>query len=402
MQNLINTIINSRHFWRNIKISELSELYISMTLKSLALSLVAIFIPVYLYELGFSVLHILLYFASYFVMRTVLDLVAGFLTARFGPRHILSYSYVVLLVFLGLLITMPVYDWPLELLAFAQAMFNSLFFVSYHVDFSKIHSVEKGGSELSWMNILVRLAATAGPFIGGLLATVYSISASLALAIFLVMFAILPLMSAETVKRRQPLDLKQFQVRKNIRTIISYAGMTISRQVSLIIWPLYIAVFIFTDDIYAKVGLVTSVSIAVSLIVARLYGKLIDKRSGGKLLNASSWLGALVNVARPGIQSLSGVALINTTSELADTGIILSITKGFYDEADDSGNRIAYIAMIESIVALLRAVFFIGLAVIALNFSEQTALIASFYVASVFILLTTIQRFKALSPETGL
>lgn len=377
--------------------SELSELYISMTLKSLALSLIAIFLPVYLYQEGYSITQIGLYYAFYFAIRTILDLVAGSLTARFGPKHMLSYSYVLLIVFLGMLLTLPTYNWPLFLLATANASFNSLFFIAYHVDFSKVHSVKSGGSELSTMNILVRAAAAIGPFVGGLIATYFSINVTIMLALLLVLFAIWPLMlTAEPVKQQRKLDLNQFSFRRYRRNIISYIFEGISRQVGLVIWPLFISVFIFVDGVYAKVGFVTSLSIAASLVVTRLYGKLIDKKAGKTLLNTSAWAISGLHLVRPHIGTLGGVASVNLVSEFAETGIILPFTKGFYDEADSSNYRIAYITMMESIVSIMRAVFWLVLIIIAINFGDKTALLASFYIASASALVIMTQKFKAL------
>lgn len=377
--------------------SELSELYVSMTLKSLALSLIAIFLPVYLYQEGYSIIQIGLYYAFYFGARTILDLGSGVLTARFGPKHMLSYSYVLLIVFLGMLLTLPTYNWPLFFLATAHASFNSLFFIAYHVDFSKVHSVKSGGTELSTMNILVRAAAAIGPFIGGLIATYFSINVTIILALLLVLFAIWPLMlTSEPIKRQTKLNLNDFSFRRYRRNVFSYVFEGISRQVGLVIWPLFISVFIFTDGVYAKVGFVTSLSIAASLLVARLYGKLIDRKAGKTLLNSSSLAVSGLHLIRPHIGSLGGVASVNLVSEFAETGVILPFTKGFYDEADGSKNRIAYIAMMESLISIFRMVFWLAIILIAINFGEKNALIASFYIASASALLIRTQKFAAL------
>jgi len=377
--------------------SELGELYVSMTLKSLALSLIAIFIPVFLYQEGYSIVEIGLFYAFYFTCRIVFDLLAGYLTARFGPKHLLSYSCILLIVFLGLLLTLPVYGWPLFFIATIKALFNSFFFVAYHIDFSKVHSVKNAGAELSLMNILVRTAAAAGPFVGGVVATLFSIEVTIVMALVLVLLAIWPLLlTAEPIKKQRQLNLNTFSMKDNFANLVSYTSLGISRQVGLAIWPLYISVFIFTDDIYAKVGLVTSVSIGISLLVTRLYGKIIDKNAGRILLNNSSIFNTLIHALRPTVGSLGGVTLVNMTSELAETGTILSFTKGFYDEADSAKNRIAYISMMESMIAATRAIFWLGLVWMIMAYGDKTALIASFYLAAIASLLVTVQKFAAL------
>src|SRR5690606_7263864 len=139
-----------------------------------------------------------------------------------------------------------------------------------------------------------------------------------------------------------------FKLKGNMANAFSYLWLGISRQVGLTIWPLFVAVFVFTDDVYAKIGLVTSISIAATLLVTRLYGKLIDRKAGRTLLNASAWFDAAIHLVRPHINTLGGVSLVNMTSEFAETGIILPYTKGLYDEADSARDRIAYITMMEA------------------------------------------------------
>ena len=141
-----------------------------MTLKTLSLSMISVFVPIYLYDLGFSLFDISVYFFMYFVIRAPINIIAGVLVARYGPKHVLSYGYVVTLVYLGMLLTLPQYDWALWSMSLAAAISNSFFFVAYHVDFSKIKESKKEGEELGHMYILVRVAGAVGPLFGGLLA----------------------------------------------------------------------------------------------------------------------------------------------------------------------------------------------------------------------------------------
>lgn len=377
--------------------SEMSELYTSMALKTLAISLVGIFLPVYLYQEGYLIEQIIVYFAFYFAIRTVFNVLAGKLVAMVGPKHVLSYSYVMLIIFLFLLDTLPTYGWPLLLIAGVNALFNSLFFIAYHVDFSKIHSAKNSGSELSWMSIVSRTAAAIGPFVGGLIATFFSIGVTITIALVLVLLAIWPLMlTSEPTQQQKKLNLNSFDIRKYTRNMFAYSWMGISRQVSLSLWPLYISVFVFVDDVYAKVGFVTSISIVATLFVTRMYGKLIDKNNGRALLGGSAVVSSAVHLARPHVPTIGGVGLVNMTSEFAETGVLLPFTKGFYDEADSAKNRIAYIVMMESIIELARSVFWLVILMIAIQFDPKTALITSFYIASVGALLTTTQGFAAL------
>lgn len=398
MLHALYLIIHNRRFWRRIKMSELSELYVSMTLKSLALSLVAVFVPVYFYQLGLSIQEIVLYFAVYFFIRVPLNIISGELTAYYGPKHIMSYSYVFLLVFLALLLTMPVYFWPLWLLAVVHAGFNSLFYVSYHVDFSKIQDSFHSGKQLSLMNIFVRAAAALGPFIGGAIATLFGMEFTLGLAAIIVLVAILPLMmTKEPIRLGKRPNYASFSIKKQWRNIIAYSGLAVERQVNLIAWPLFLAAFVFTSSrVYADVGLVTSVAIAVSLIMARVYGHIVDNNDGRYLLNFASVTTAVVDVFRLFVSSMTGVLAVNTGAELFSTGGMIAFTKGFYGEADSVADRVAYISVTESIIAFVRSLSWLLILVLIVQFGERYGLMSGFVIAAFSSLLVMSQKFKTL------
>ena len=51
------------HYFKN---KEMDELYVSIGIKALAQSIIQIFIPIYLYKLGFSISTIALYYIIFF------------------------------------------------------------------------------------------------------------------------------------------------------------------------------------------------------------------------------------------------------------------------------------------------------------------------------------------------
>ena len=138
IQKILKTLLKKRHFWRTVGFDELSDLYASMLIRSLALSLVGIFVPIYLYKLGYSVQSILGYYAVFFMSRVVVDILVAFIVARIGPKHTIACSTLGNIFYLSMLLSMQELGWPLPLLAVIGTITNSLFFVAFHTDFSKI------------------------------------------------------------------------------------------------------------------------------------------------------------------------------------------------------------------------------------------------------------------------
>lgn len=380
--------------------SELGELYASMTLKTLALSMISIFVPIYLYDIGFSLVEISLYLFTYFVFRLPFNIVAGVLVAKYGPKHVLSYGYVLSLVYLGLLLTLPEYGWSLWVVALVAAISTSFFFVAYHVDFSKIKQSKEEGAELGHMYVLVRVAGAVGPLFGGLLATVFGTDTAMIAAILIMLLAIIPLMmTAEPVRATGKMpDFSTVKLNKETRNILAYSGAAIARQSMLYLWPLYIALFVFTENIYGMVGFVTSISVVSSIIAAKMFGGLIDDRKGGNLLNYGAIFYSIINALRVTVSTTHGVIGINIMSEVGETSMVLPLTKGFYDHADSRKDRVAYISLMEVATGFPRALFWLVIAAMFANFEPEFVLKAGMLFAALVTPLVMVQNFSAIKP----
>lgn len=399
MLEVTHLVTHSKNYWRNIKLSELSELYISMTLKTFAFSLVGVFVPVYLYQLGYSLTIIALYYFWYFICRIPINYLAGELVARYGPKHTLSYAYVLNLVYLGMLLTLPEYNWPLVSVAFLSGASISIFFVAYHVDFSKIKKRKEEGAELGHMYLLSRLAGASGPILGGIIATLVGVHVVLIISIVVMLLAIIPLMmTGEPTPTNVRPDYSKINWRKEIPNYIAFAGTGIARQVTLALWPLYLGVFIFTDGVYGLIGLVTSVSVVASILMAKFVGSTIDNDKSGALLRWSAAAGTLVHLFRTVVSSLWGIIGINIAGEMSETGILLPLTKGYYDAAD-SEDRVAYITTMEIVGAITRAFFWLLVALLFMTVESQLAFRIAIVVAALATPLVLLNNFKAIQVK---
>ena len=387
-----------RHFWRYVGYDQLGELYTSMMLRSLGLSLVGIFVPIYLYFSDYSLIAISLFMAGLFLVRAVADVLSGYLIATIGPKHVMFYSYVLQVAALLLLLTLPNYQWALWLIAVTWGTSLSMFFVSYHVDFSKIIHKDHGGKELGLMTILERVGAASGPLIGGVVATVYGAEYTIILAIILFVIASVPLfLTPEPTRRHQKLHFSGLSVRRMWRDIVSFQGMALEASIAVGLWPFYIALFIATSNTYASVGLVTTIGVVAAILTSKAVGMLIDRKKGLQLLRISVITVAAVHLFRPFIGSLGGAALVNTVNDAASTGTRLPYTKGMYSRSDDlPGFRIAYLVIMESFGDLAKATSWLLPAILLLFLDAATAFNITFVAAGLGTMLILLQRFPAL------
>lgn len=398
LKKIINRFLAVRHPWRYIGFDKLSELYASTMLRSLGLSLVGIFVPIYLYKLGYELPVIFLFMASVFMARMICDVISGYLVAWQGPKHVILGSNILQILTLALLLTLPQYHWPLWLIAALWGFSISMFFIAYHVDFSKIMHLGSGGKELGFMTIMERVGAALGPVVGGVIATLFGAEYTIMAAIVLFIGGVIPLfLSAEPTAVNQKISFRGLPIARLHRDLLSFATLGAENTISISVWPLFAAVTILTVNTYANIGLVTSLGVVAAILTAQFIGRAVDRKKGGVLLAWGVVANSIVHAIRPLAQGFSGVLMINIANEAVSTSYKLPYTKGMYSRADDlPGFRIAYLVTMEIFADLGKASAWLLVWVLCFVVDPITAMGASFVIIAVPSLLIAAHNFPAL------
>lgn len=387
-----------RHFWRNAGFDELSELYVSSMLRTVALTLMMVFVPYFLYQNGYSIAHIFATYGSFFATRVFADLAAGHLVARFGPKHTMIVSCLLQIYTAGLFLIVPEVKIPGWVIGIPWGMAASCYFVSYHVEFSKIKHTVHAGKELGYMHIMEKIGAIAGPLIGGLTAAAFGSRYIFIFAAAVLIVSLWPLfLSAEPVKTHQKLNYKDFPVHKVLSDIRAYCALGVENTLCINVWPLYLGIFALSGEVYAQLGILSSAAVLASLYSAYAIGKFIDVRNGRKLLRFSAWANAATYAVRPFVTGLMPALAVNVLNDTITTGYRMPFLKGMYAAADDlPGYRIVYISSMESIASVAKATVWFMLAILALGLTTYATLVLCFVIAAVASVLITSERFKAL------
>lgn len=402
IKTLVYRLLRHRHFWRKVGFDELSELYVGMMFRGMAVSMGGLFVPLYMLGLHYSVTDILLLMAWYFTFRSlVFDIMAAFVVARFGPKHGIVVSHILLIGSTALFLSLTNYHWPLLLLGGLWGAAQSFFFVSFNVDFSKVKHSEHGGKELGYVTIMERIGAVVGPLVGGLVATVFGPQYIFLVTIVLLIGGLIPLFrTAEPVQTRQHLDFRQLKVNSRIRDFISIAGVGVERNVSIFMWPLYMGLFVLSNSKgYAQLGVLMSVSFLISIIAARTTGKLIDERHGRSLLRFNAVFNSGIHVFRPFVSTYPIAFGVNILNDIVTAGYRMPYFKGWFDEADElPGLRIVYLASMEMFSSLIKGILCWTLVILSLAFAPHTVLTIGFFLAAGMSLLIMTEKFRALDP----
>jgi len=168
IQQLIHRLLLGRHFWRYATFSEVAELYASRMLRMLAINMSASFVSVYLYQNGYPIHFIALYWVGFFLFKVLAALPAAKYAAAFGPKHGILLSNILYIPSMLIFAFVPEWGVPAIIIAGAlQGLSATLYDLCYLIDFSKVKSIDHAGKEIAYMNIVEKIATGLSPLIGG-------------------------------------------------------------------------------------------------------------------------------------------------------------------------------------------------------------------------------------------
>lgn len=337
-------------------------------MRTIAINLGAALISVYMLQIGYSLVFISLFWASYFAVKVVIMLPLAQVVASIGAKKSILISNFLYIPSMIAFVFLPVYGLPmLVITVLFQTSSAALYDMSYLVSLSRLSRGGKPGREVARMKIAEMVAKGLSPLIGGLLAMFFDPRATIVVSILFFIMASWPLMrTVDSMTTGFRLAPKGFPWKRTLQSLLVQVPIGFDAYASTTAWSLFLAAIIFgasSNQIYAELGALTSIILLVSLASAYAYGKLIDKKAGGQLLlwTAIGNIGA--NLFRAFVHTPVAAIGANTAHEIMATGYSMAYMRGMIDVANNTGYRVFYIAMTQLVANFGAA---IGAALLAL------------------------------------
>ncbi len=345
----VESIFIGKTYWRMTPFAELAQVYLSRFLRTLSQSMVSVFVAVFLYQRGDSLVNIMLYVGGYYVLRILASFVSAYFVAWTGPKRAILTSNILAIPALVSLATLAQHTTASTIGYFVFAGLSlSLFTIAADTQFSSIKRNRFVGHELSWLHIVEKIAAGTAPLIGGLAAFWLGPESIMWAAAGLMLLSAFPLFMTPERTRRQKIIFRGLPKSQIKGQIFSYGVSGSNQTMTETIWPLFVAVVIFgtaTDAVYAQLGAVLSLALFVSIGVSHIYGMLIDNRRGRELYLTGAGVNVVVHALRPLVATPLSVVLVNAFNEAGASAYQMSYIRSLYDMADNlPGYRTAYIA----------------------------------------------------------
>lgn len=350
--------MHHHNFWHFFKYKELNELYISMAVRSFSLSMIGIFMPIYLLNLGFSFSSVALFFAVLAFSHAVGTIPAGLISARFGYKHNILFSVPLLILAFLALYTLETFNWPLLAISVLFGVNNSLFWTGYHSDFSRFSHKKKRGSELSYSKIITSLFHVLGPITGGIVISLVGFKVLFVIVSILFFVAVFPLFKTKDVHDKFHFSLKDVFLKRKVKESFAFVGFGFERVAAGLVWPVFVFFFLLGES-YNSLGILSSISLLFSFVFVFAIGRFADDYRKiilkiGAIANAFVWI--VKSFVRTGMQ----VFMIDSVYGITSASYSLSFDAISYDKAN-KGNIMKYIVYREFMINMGRAVLFAAL-----------------------------------------
>lgn len=374
------TLFHHHNFFKN---KELNHFYLAIAIMIFGESLINIFVPIYLYQAGFSVSSIITFYFLLSFSFVIFSYLGAKIVARIGVKHSILFSTPFIIFYYLGLSELNSFNWLFFILPVLLSLRMIFYNYGYHLNYIIHSNRKKRGRELSFIGIITIIMTIIAPLLGGLLAA-YSFKALFILGASLVVLGTLPLFitqeNYETIEFTSKDLFKKIIGKKQRGNLISFSGYAIESVIGRVIWPVFLIIILRTTS---RTGLIVTASMLLSMVVFYMIGKFTDKYDKIKLLKIGTLLYFFGWVGRIFASSSFRILLIDSYKNVSEKILHIPWEAHSYDLAAKE-NYFRFIVSREIIFNLSRIIVMpILILVFWLNFYP---FIISFIIASGFSL----------------
>jgi len=372
---------------------QVKELYISDMIINLATAMVALFEPIYLWTQGFSLTAILYFYLGVYVLYFFLMPLGAKFARRFGYEKAIFLSTPFLVVFY-LFLYLIHRDFQFAYLAIAAlALQKTFYWPAYHADFARFGRNDERGREVGNSLAINSLVYIIGPFLGGLIISLWGFNILFAVISVLILASNIPLATTPEKFKSVPFSYwhayRRLTYAENRRNFFGFLGFG-EELIVLVIWPVFIyAVLGNFFSVGSLVALATLATTLVLLYVGRMTDGGTDERRsilkvGSVFLGVAWWLRLLVGGSL-------GVFLIDTLSRISKNVIVVPMMAMTYQRANETSVMKTVVFFEMSLV--VGKILAIVLGILALRYIDNSYS-ALFVLAGLMALLYSLIKYE--------
>ena len=312
---------------------EIAELYVSTAIADIALALVLVLEPIFLYtSIKLSITQILLFFGAVYFLYIFAIPFGAKIISLYGYEHGILFSIPFQILYWFFLFGSVENHGFLYLAPVAYAIQKALYWPALHASVTRFAQNGQRGREFSVLHAIVLLAQIVGPIIGGTLSDNFSIRMVFVIASAIYTTSFIPLFTTPEIfvpklyKFRDTWQLYKTYPKK----AIAYMGFG-EEFIALIIWPVYI--YIVVRD-FERIGVLVTVATLVATVLNLYFGRLTDRMNKQTLIKWGVVGTFIVWLLRIFGQTLWPVFLFDTLARTVKDMVLIPLVTLTYERAE--------------------------------------------------------------------
>ncbi|MFH1145876.1 MAG: MFS transporter [bacterium] len=319
------------------------ELYWSTVIMNFSLSMALIFEPVYLYQKGVPLPHIMLFYMAVYGLYFFLIPLGARFANKFGYEHSMFYASFFQIAYYVVLLLNPT-GWYLFLLApLMYALQKSLYWPAYHANFAQYSDPTEEGREVGAVTATAALMYVIGPIFGGLVASQFGFFGLFTVISVLMIISNWPMLRTKEIFKPGGFSwagaYSRLFSKINRRVLFGVMGYG-EELLVLTVWPIFIYAVV-KSDLSALGALVTFAALATTVITLVIGGQTDvsrDREARKRLLRfgAISYVGAWI--ARLFVSVPIHIFGVETWSRVSKDALSVPLIAINYDQAKELGS----------------------------------------------------------------
>jgi MFS family permease len=297
------------HKYHSLKIDKLfhSEFWLfelSVWLHVFSRSMIAVFIPIFLLKLGYSISQVLIFYIIYNIIDLPLNFFAKWTIEKIGARKVIILGTIFSVFFFITLYNLGPNSWALIiLLALFGALYDTFYWVGHIYLFMKCNKNTKSVTkDTSILYIVKKIAGFIAPIIGAGILIFFEKNVLIIISVTILILSSLPLFRINNIKDRPNRKITFFKFFKNWNGIKEYLIHSVAsfHWVSEgIIWPIFIYTVFKSIEAVAIIPVIAS----ITAIILAYFSEKFTKINRSLVISLGAFLIAITWIARVFITS---------------------------------------------------------------------------------------------------
>ncbi len=252
--------------WQRLLHSDFWLYELSVWLHTFSRALIAVFIPIFILQIGYSIEEVIIYYLLYNIIDVPFNFIARWFIKKIGARWVTIIGSFFSLAFFASLYALGPNEWGLLLLiALFAAIYDTFYWVSHIYLFMKCSKNDKNISkDASFQLITKRIASVVAPALGAAVIIFFDRQALIVASMIFLILSTLPLFKLKKIEdkpKKKSKSFDKFFKKWDVSKDYLAAGFwSMHCAVENIIWPLFIFLSLASIEAVAVIPIIVSVT----------------------------------------------------------------------------------------------------------------------------------------------